>query len=113
MLYHRHGDQFCYNCAAYNPNSLMDKGCKHCASLFSTVTTFNLSKGPSGGFSLTEATLSATLAPLFRSYRSLCGSGLARDTGAAVCQANRSDAIASKPAPTRSDRHSLYLRNLP
>ncbi|MDE4514677.1 hypothetical protein C7A07_20705 [Pseudomonas fragi] len=29
-----------------------------------------------------------------------CGSGLARDTGSAVCQSWRSDAIASKPAPT-------------
>ncbi|PRX00465.1 hypothetical protein C7A07_01275 [Pseudomonas fragi] len=29
-----------------------------------------------------------------------CGSGLARDTGAAVCQDSRVDPIASKPAPT-------------
>ncbi|KAB0504984.1 hypothetical protein F7R14_10795 [Pseudomonas lini] len=29
-----------------------------------------------------------------------CGSGLARDAGASVCQADRGDAIAGKPAPT-------------
>ncbi|PAA06587.1 hypothetical protein CJU78_16560 [Pseudomonas fragi] len=29
-----------------------------------------------------------------------CGSGLARDSGYAVCQAHRGDTIASKPAPT-------------
>ena len=29
-----------------------------------------------------------------------CGSGLARDSGGAVLQGNRVDAIASKPAPT-------------
>ena len=31
-----------------------------------------------------------------------CGSGLARDSGGAVLQANQGDAIASKPAPTDS-----------
>ena len=29
-----------------------------------------------------------------------CGSGLARDSGDTVCQENRVDTIASKPAPT-------------
>ncbi|PAA07666.1 hypothetical protein CJU78_13320 [Pseudomonas fragi] len=30
-----------------------------------------------------------------------CGSGLARDSGDVVCQANRGETIASKPAPTK------------
>ena len=38
-----------------------------------------------------------------------CGSGLARDSGDAVFQDDRSDAIASKPAPTQVEYdHYLY-----
>ena len=39
--------------------------------------------------------------------KTLCGSGLTRDAGGAVCQVNRGDPIASKPAPTLSVRVRL------
>ena len=35
-------------------------------------------------------------------HQNTCGSGLARDAGNSVYQANRSDAIASKTAPTEA-----------
>jgi hypothetical protein len=34
-------------------------------------------------------------------WKMTCGSGLARDTSDAVCQAHCADTIASKPAPTK------------
>ena len=45
----------------------------------------------------------------FDACRDYCGSGLARDAGGAMWQANRSDAIAGKPAHTRIVSHANLM----